>query len=153
MYRTVLTSVAATLISVLAVGAAEIAPSDVKFDEYGAVPVSLTGLAGDAKTGAKVFADRKLGNCLACHQNTAMAGMQFHGEVGPALDGVGSRWGDAELRGILTNSKRTFEGTIMPAFYIETGYTRAKAEFEGQPILTAQQVEDVLAYLKTLTDE
>ncbi|MEL7115903.1 MAG: sulfur oxidation c-type cytochrome SoxX [Pseudomonadota bacterium] len=146
-------SAAALMLSVHAVGAAETAPSDVEFNEYGGVSASLTGTPGDPANGAKVFANRKQGNCLACHENSDMADALFHGEVGPTLDGVGSRWEEADLRGILTNSKMMFEGTIMPAFYIDAGYTRASEKFEGKPILTAQQVEDVLAYLKTLTDE
>lgn len=133
--------------------AADIAPGDVVFDDYGAVTASLTGVPGDAANGAKVFANRKLGNCLACHANSDMAEAPFHGEVGPTLDGVASRWEEADLRGILTNSKMMFPGTIMPAFYIDAGYLRPLDKFEGKSILSAQDVEDVLAYLLTLTDE
>ena len=133
--------------------AAEISPADVTFDEDGAVAASLTGSPGDPVNGAKAFANRKQGNCLACHANDDMSDALFHGEVGPPLDGVGSRWEAHELRGILKNSKKTFPDTIMPAFYIDAGYIRASDKFEGKPILTAQQVEDIVAYLQTLTDE
>ncbi len=60
--------VVAMSVSMLA-GAAwadDIAPNDVEFADA-AVSVSLTGKPGDAAEGAKVFVDRKLGNCLACH--------------------------------------------------------------------------------------
>ncbi len=135
------------------VGAAsEVAPSDVKFEE-GVINASLTGQAGDAASGRKVFANRKQGNCLACHANADMPEQSFHGEVGPTLDGVADRWSEAELRGIVSNAKMTFEGTIMPAFYISAGYERPLGKFEGKSILSAQQVEDVIAYLKTLKDE
>ena len=70
--------------------AAEIAPTDVKFTDDG-VKESLSGAAGDAANGRKVFADRKLGNCLACHANKETSDEQFHGEVGPPLDGVADR--------------------------------------------------------------
>ncbi len=133
--------------------AAEVAPGDVAFDDYGAVAASLTGVPGDPANGAKVFANRKLGNCLACHINSDMADAPFHGEVGPPLDGVGSRWEEADLRGIVSNSKKMFEGTIMPAFYVDSGYTRPLDKFEGKSILTAQEVEDVIAYLMTLKEE
>jgi len=129
-----------------------VAPTAVKFDE-GAVGMSLSGAAGDAASGRKVFANRKLGNCLACHANAEMPEMSFHGEVGPTLDGVAGRWSEAELRGIVSNSKMMFEGTIMPAFYIDAGYTRPMEKFDGKSILSAQQVEDVVAYLMTLKDE
>ena len=132
--------------------AADTAPSDVVFQD-GAVLASLTGVAGDAANGRKVFMNRKLGNCLACHVNTEMIEQSFHGEVGPGLDGVAGRWNKAELRGILVNSKMMFEGTIMPAFYKSAGYERNLKKFQGKTIMSAQQVEDVLSYLLTLNEE
>lgn len=135
-----------------AMATAETAPVDVAYDEYGAVEMSLTGVAGDAANGRSLFANRKLGNCLACHQNTDLAEQLFHGEVGPTLDGVADRWSEAELRGIISNSKNTFEGTIMPGFYKTEGFFRNMEKFEGKSILSAQGVEDVLAYLQTLTE-
>ncbi|APX89424.1 sulfur oxidation c-type cytochrome SoxX [Brevirhabdus pacifica] len=131
--------------------AAETAPTDVKFED-GAVGASL-GPAGDAANGRKVFANRKLGNCLACHVNSDLAEQPFHGEVGPPLDGVADRWSEAELRGIVVNAKNLFEGTIMPAFYISEGYNRPLKDFAGTPVLTAQEVEDVVAYLMTLKEQ
>ena len=144
---------AATLSLAVSAQAADISPADVAFDEYGAVAASLTGAAGDAANGAKVFANRKQGNCLACHTNSDLSEESFHGEVGPPMDGVADRWSEAELRGIVSNSKMMFEGTIMPAFYIDSGDTRPLEDFAGKSILTAQQVEDVVAYLMTLKEE
>ena len=138
----------------LAAGVAEadsVAPSDVAFVD-GAVMASLTGAAGNAENGRKVFANRKLGNCLACHMNEDLAEQPFHGEVGPPLDGVADRWSPEELRGIVSKSKMMFDDTIMPAFYIDTGYIRPLENFEGKSILSAQDVEDVVAYLLTLKD-
>lgn len=132
--------------------AEEVKPTNVAFMD-GAVEQSLTGKPGDAAEGREVFANRKLGNCLACHMNSDWAEQSFHGEVGPPMDGVGDRWSEAELRGIVSNSKMMFEGTIMPAFYIEDGYERPLEKFAGKSILTAQQVEDVVAYLMTLKEE
>ncbi len=129
-----------------------IKPMAVSF-KNGAVEAPLTSQAGDAVEGRKVFANRKQGNCLACHMNADLSEESFHGEVGPPLDGVGDRWEVAELRGIVTNAKMMFEGTIMPAFYIDSGYTRPLDDFAGKSILTAQQVEDVVAYLTTLKEE
>lgn len=132
--------------------AAEVAPSDVAFTDDG-VTMSLTGAAGDPAEGAKVFKDRKLGNCLACHANTAMEKELFHGDVGPVLDGVGERYSTEELRAIVTNAKQMFsEDTVMPGFYsLEVGKDVVK-DRAGQTILTAQQVEDVVAYLGTLKE-
>lgn len=127
-------------------------PMNVAFAD-GAVDASLTGVAGDAVMGRKVFSNRKQGNCLACHTNADLSEESFHGEVGPPMDGVADRWSEAELRGIVTNSKNMFEGTIMPAFYVDAGYMRPLDDFAGKSILTAQQVEDVVAYLMTLKEE
>lgn len=131
--------------------AAETAPNDVKFED-GAVGASVAS-AGDPVAGRKVFANRKLGNCLACHVNADLEEQPFHGEVGPPLDGVADRWSEAELRGIVVNAKQIFEGTIMPAFYVSEGYERPLENFAGKPVLTAQQVEDLVAYLKTLKEQ
>ena len=127
-------------------------PADVAFTE-GAVEKSLTGTAGNIEEGRKTFISRKLGNCLACHENSDMKKQQFHGEVGPTLDGVADRWNEAEIRGIIVNSKRTYEGTIMPGFYVATEFPRMADKYKGKTILTAQQVEDVVAYLMTLKEE
>lgn len=149
--KKLLATVGLISVAALPLGAAETKPADLMFTD-GAVEVSLTGAAGDASEGRSVFMNRKLGNCLACHANADMSEQPFHGEVGPPLDGVGDRWNEAELRGIVSNSKMMFDGTIMPAFYVDDGYTRALENFEGKSILTAQQVEDVVAYLLTLKD-
>ena len=132
--------------------AGETKPADVTFTD-GTITGSLSGAPGDAVTGRKVFANRKQGNCLACHTNADLSEESFHGEVGPPMDGVADRWSEAELRGIVTNSKMVFEGTIMPAFYVDSGFERPLDDFAGKSILTAQQVEDVVAYLMTLKEE
>jgi len=149
MKRTTITLAALLMMSGAAF--AQTAAIDVMFED-GAVAKSLTGVAGDAANGRKVFASRKKGNCLACHQNADLSEQLFHGEVGPSLDGAGDRWSEAELRGLLTNSKNTFEDTIMPAFFRTTGFNRNQEKFDGKTILSAQEVEDVLAYLQTLTE-
>ena len=137
-------------IATMAIG--EVTPGEVTFGEHGEVTVSLTGVAGDPENGAAVFKSRTKGNCLACHTNSDMMDQQFHGEIGPSLDGAADRWEEAELRGLLTNSKNTFDGTMMPAFYVDDQFTRVWGKFEGKTILTAQEVEDVLAYLQTLSE-
>lgn len=137
----------------------EMAPSDVMFDA-GAVAQSLTGAPGNPEEGAKVMSNRALGNCVACHTVSAMPKVDFQGNIGPSLDGVADRWDEAGLRGIVANAKMTFEGTIMPAFYKNDGYIRPGDAFTGKaapaegltPLLTSQQVEDVVAYLLTLKE-
>tara|TARA_B110000003_G_scaffold268207_1_gene297400 strand:+ start:538 stop:996 length:459 start_codon:yes stop_codon:yes gene_type:complete len=145
-------AVSATLISTSVI-AGDISPTDVSFGEYGGISGSLTGLSGDPVAGKKVSTNRKLGNCLACHVNDDASAQSFHGEVGPELNGAGSRWSEEELRGIVVNSKNTFEGTIMPAFYSTQNGVRTLKKFVGKTILSAQQVEDVVAYILTLKEE
>jgi len=132
--------------------AGTVGPDNVKFED-GAIAASLTGAAGNPEMGRKVFANRKQGNCLACHQNEDLKAEPFHGEVGPMMDGVADRWSEAELRGIVVNSKEMFDGTIMPSFYRTANGARPLEKFAGKTILTAEQVEDVVAYLLTLKEE
>lgn len=152
-------TVAASLIGAAAF-AGETAPKDVQYNEDGAVEVSLSGVAGDAANGAIIAGTKSKGNCVACHEITALADVPFHGEVGPMLDGAGDRWSEAELRGLLTDAKMTFEETVMPAFYKVDGFNRPGDAYTGKaakgaltPILTAQEIEDVVAFLATLKDE
>lgn len=139
-----------------AVGAT--APSAVPFAE-GAVAESLTGTAGNPEEGIKVITDRGLGNCVACHAVSSMPDVPFQGNIGPALDGAADRWTEPQLRGIVADAKKTFDGTIMPSFYKNEGYIRPGDAFTGKaaegelaPLLTAQQIEDVVAYLLTLKE-
>lgn len=129
-----------------------IKPGDVKFDDN-EVAMSLTGKAGEVAAGKKLFSSRKLGNCLACHVNKDMADKPFHGEIGPPLDGVAGRYSAAELRAILINSKIALsDETIMPGFYRLISGQRIAKKFMGKTILSAQQIEDILAYLQTLKE-
>lgn len=135
-----------------------VAPTDVAVDEYGGVATSLTGDPGDAANG-KSLMDKGSGNCIACHSVSELADLGFHGTIGPLLDGVADRWTEADLRGIVVNAKNVFDGTMMPSFYRTTGFVRPGNAFTGkapegdvQPLLTAQEVEDVVAYLMTLKE-
>ena len=134
-------------------------PTAVTYDEYGAVEQPLTDQPGDAEAGAIVMTTRGQGNCIACHQVSALDEFPFHGEVGPPLDGIGGWRTEAELRGIVANAKHTFPETMMPAFYKTQGFIRPGDAFTGTageeplpPLLAAQQIEDVVAYLMTLTE-
>jgi len=138
--------------------AAETAPGDVAFD-YGAVAQPLTGQPGDPERGREVVGSKSLGNCVACHANSEMSDIPFHGEIGPPLDGAGDRWSEAELRGIVANAKMMFPGSMMPSFYKVDGFVRPGNAYTGEaaddsfgPLLSAQQIEDVVAYLQTLTE-
>ncbi|MDU9005513.1 sulfur oxidation c-type cytochrome SoxX [Sedimentitalea todarodis] len=136
--------------------AEEISPTGVNFSE-GAVEQSLSGTAGDPATGRIIVGDKGQGNCVACHQVSDLAEVPFQGEIGPILDGAGERWSEAELRGIVANAKVMFEDSMMPSFYKTEGFIRPGNAYTGEaaddtfgPLLSAQQVEDVVAYLVTL---
>lgn len=138
--------------------AAEIAPSDVPYVD-GAVETSLSGVPGNAENGRQIVGNKSLGNCVACHQISDLSDVPFQGEIGPMLDGTGARWSEAELRGIVANAKMMFPESMMPSFYKTSGYVRPGDAYTGKaapedlpPLLAAQQVEDVVAYLTTLTE-
>ncbi len=157
MKRTYLAVLALTA-SAFALSAEEIAPTAVAFNE-GSVESSLTGVAGDPVMGREIVGSKSLGNCVACHQVTDLSDIPFHGEIGPMLDGAGDRWSEAELRGIVANAKMMFEDSLMPSFYKTEGFFRPGNAYTGKaadetfgPLLTAQQIEDVVAYLATLKE-
>lgn len=147
---------AALIAATSAVTAAEVAPSDVMFED-GAVAQSITGVAGDPVNGRMVVSSKKHGNCIACHANDEMPDVAFQGNIGPNLAGVAGRYTEAQIRGILVNADVTFEDSFMPSFYRVDGYIRPGKRYTGKeadetfgPLLAAQEIEDVLAYLLTL---
>tara|TARA_R100001369_G_scaffold10278_1_gene23260 strand:+ start:1379 stop:1852 length:474 start_codon:yes stop_codon:yes gene_type:complete len=157
MRISVITAIAAGALASAAY-AEEIAPTAVSFTD-GAVEQSLTSVAGDVTNGRALVGDKGAGNCVACHMVSDLADVPFQGNIGPMLDGAGDRWSEAELRGLVVNAKVMFEGSMMPSFYRTEGYTRPGNAYTGKaaddtfaPLLSAQQVEDVVAYLATLKE-
>lgn len=115
-----------------------------------AIEQPLCGFQGDAERGRAVVIDRHGGNCLACHR-MPIPEEPFHGTVGPPLDGVGGRYTEAQLRLRVVDEQVINPFTIMPGFYRDPREANRVADaFWGKTFLTAQQVEDVVAYLMTL---
>ena len=120
--------------------------------EDDAIKTSLTGKPGDPANGKKAFLNRKKGNCLACHVVSSLKDQPFHGEVGPPLDGAASRWSEGEIRLRIVNPKVLNEDTIMPSFYKSDGFHRVLKKFKGKTVISAQEVEDIVAYVMTLKE-
>jgi sulfur-oxidizing protein SoxX len=136
----------------LAAAVAFIAPDAVAQQVVGdAIPASLTGQPGDAARGRAIVANRSLGLCLLCHSGP-IAEERFQGDLAPSLAGAGSRWSEGQLRLRIADGARLNADTIMPPYYRTTGLQRVARNFEGKTILSAAQVEDVVAYLATLRD-
>ena len=110
---------------------------------------SLTGTSGDPANGKTVVMDLKRGNCLACHV-MPIPEQPFHGDVGPPLIGIAKKYNEGQLRLRVVNAKVLNPLSVMPSFYKAEGLNRVLKEFQGKTILTAQEVEDVVAYLLTL---
>ena len=109
----------------------------------------LTGVPGDAVRGRAIVATRQLGLCLLCHTGP-IPEERFQGSLAPDLAGAGSRWSAAQLRLRLADGRRLNPATIMPSYYRTDGLTRVGASWQTRTLLTAQQIEDVIAYLLTL---
>jgi len=129
-------------------GAAQVAPYSVTGD---AVEAPLDGLAGDATRGAAVTRNRETANCLICHAIPDTR-EQFMGDIGPPLAGVGSRLTQGQIRLRLVDPTRLNPEAVMPPYHRIAGLTRVDERYRGQPVLTAQDIEDVVAFLATLKD-
>ncbi len=116
------------------------------------IPSPLPGAAaGDPVRGRAIVADRQVGLCLLCHA-APIAEEKFQGDLAPDLAGAGSRWTVPQLRLRIADSSRIDPATIMPSYFRTDGLQRVAPSHLNQTILTAQQIEDVVAWLATLKD-
>ena len=113
-----------------------------------AIAQALTEQPGDPVRGLRITLDRAKGNCVPCHE--IPLAVDFPGNLGPPLSGVGERYSAGELRLRLVDSKLINPESNMPPYYRVAGLTAVRSAFAGRPILTAQEIEDVIAYLQTL---
>ena len=117
-----------------------------------AVVQSLTGSAGDPARGRAIIADRQKGFCLLCHGGP-FPEEPLQGNLAPSLAGAGSRWNEGQLRLRLMDNKRVNPESIMPAYHRIEGLNRVGAIWRDRPILSAAEIEDVLAFLMGLKTE
>lgn len=110
-------------------------------------PQALTSTPGDAAHGRALLLARENANCILCH---ALPDARFSGNLGPSLAGVGSRLSAAQLRLRVADNRRVHPDTVMPSYFRSEGLTGVAPQYRGKTVLTAQEVEDVVAYLQTL---
>ena len=115
-----------------------------------AIPESLTGATGNATRGRALVVERS-STCVLCH-NGPFPEQKFQGDLAPNLAGVGSRWSADQLRLRLVDASRLNATTIMPSYYRIDGLDRVGLSWRGKPILSAEQIEDIVAYLVTLRE-
>jgi len=115
------------------------------------IPASLTGAKGDPARGRAIVTNRQVGLCLLCHSGP-FPEERFQGNLAPDLAGAGKRSTEGQLRLRIADSSRINPATIMPAYHRTDGLTRVAPMWRGKPILTAEQIEDVVAFLITLKD-
>lgn len=113
------------------------------------IPASLTGSKGDPARGRAIVVDRQVGLCLLCHSGP-FPEQRFMGDLAPDLAGVGARLSAAQIRLRIVDPGRVNPATIMPAYFKTEGLQRVAPAFRGKTLLTAQQIEDVIAFLVTL---
>ena len=115
------------------------------------IPNSLTGAPGDPARGRAIVANRQVGLCLLCHSGP-FPEERFQGNLAPDLRGAGGRWSESQLRLRIVDSGRINPSSIMPAYHRSEGLVRVAPAWRGKTILSAEQVEDVVAFLTTLKD-
>jgi sulfur-oxidizing protein SoxX len=116
-----------------------------------AIPRSLTGRPGDPVRGRAIVVNRQEGLCMLCHSGPFPEAV-FQGSLAPNLAGAGSRWSVAQLRLRIVDASRLNPDTIMPPYYRVDDLTRVAHTYVGKPILSAEEIEDVVAFLATLRD-
>lgn len=116
-----------------------------------AIPQSLTGAKGDPVRGRAIVANRQVGLCLLCHSGP-FPEERFQGDLAPDLKGAGARWSEGQLRLRIVDSGRINPASIMPAYHRSEGLVRVAPAWRGKTILSAEQIEDVVAFLMTLKD-
>lgn len=114
-----------------------------------AIPAPLTGRKGDAASGRAIVGDHNRGLCLLCHSGPFPED-KFQGNIAPDLSGAGSRWSEGQLRLRIVDASKINPRTIMPPFYRIDGLTRVTEAYRNKPVLTAVEIEDVVAYLMKL---
>jgi len=114
------------------------------------IPDSLTGRPGDAAHGRALVLDRT-STCILCHSGP-FPETRFQGDLAPNLAGAGSRWTTSQLRLRLVDASQLDPTTIMPSYYRVDGLVRVGQNWRDRPILSAEQIEDIVAYLTTLRD-
>jgi sulfur-oxidizing protein SoxX len=138
---------AAALALPCAAGAQELRPYAIAGDS---IPESLTGVPGDAARGRALVLERT-STCILCHSGP-FPEEKFQGDLAPSLAGAGGRWSAGQLRLRLVAASRLNPATIMPSYYRVDGLDRVGPAWRGKPILTAEQIEDIVAYLTTLRE-
>jgi sulfur-oxidizing protein SoxX len=116
-----------------------------------AIPDSLTGTSGNPERGRAIVINRQVGLCLLCHTGP-FPEERFQGTLAPDLKGAGSRASEGQLRLRIVDASRLKPDTIMPPYYRIDGLTRVAPAFQGKPVLTAEQIEDVVTFLMTLRE-
>ena len=126
-------------------------PATIVVEDY-AIRESLTGRAGNSERGERIVRDAENATCLICH-SIPIIGEPDPGNIGPPLDGVGSLYSPGELRLRLVDPKMLNPDSVMPSYYKVEGLRGVAPEYIGRPIYSAQDIEDVVAFLTTLVDE
>ena len=141
-------ALAMTMGAALAADSAGSAPSALKVVGDG-IPESLAAAPGDAARGRSLVLARDPANCLLCHA-IPDAAIRFAGDLGPPLGGIGARLSVPQLRLRVADIIRLNPATIMPSYYRVDGLSLVASAYRGKPILTAAEIEDIVAYLATL---
>ena len=143
------------IVCVVEVGGSSVSAAAVEISPYvvvgDAIPAPLNGLTGDRARGRRLVLDRETGNCLICHQ-VPMPSEPSQGDLAPSLAGVGSRLTAGQMRLRLVDQSKLNPATLMPAYHRVNDLKRVAPKYKAVPVFSAQEIEDVVAWLGTLKD-
>ena len=124
----------------------QVVPYEVRGD---AIETPLAAEPGDPAQGRAIVADRRVGLCLLCHSGP-FPEEAFQGNLAPSLAGAGARWSTGQLRLRIVDARQLNPASLMPPYHRVARQQQVGRAWEGRPVLTAQQVEHVVAFLATL---
>ena len=136
---------------IVSTGRASLAQDAEKGVVTGEIPRPLNLLAGDPARGRAIVTDRRKGLCLLCHSGP-FPEERFQGTLAPTLAGTGKRLSEGAIRLRIADGRKINPQTLMPPYHSTEGLMQVGQNWREKTLFSMQEVEDVVAFLKTLQE-